>query len=111
MFARFWILKDDAPVLCRDPRVWAHWMMAADLKQARRVARTDVGDAYVSTVFLAVDHASGGTPILYETMVFGIDASYRKRYATRELACAGHKVAVAWQERKMGRTESARLIE
>lgn len=109
MFARFWILQDDAPVPCHDPRVWAHWMMDADSKQARRVARTEVGDAYVSTVFLGIAQGSRrGCPILYETMVFGIDAFYQHGYTTRGLALEGHDRAVAWLERKMGRTESAR---
>lgn len=39
----------------------------------RRVARTDVGAAEISTVFLGIDHRFGeeGPPLLFETMIFG----------------------------------------
>ena len=58
----------------------------------RRVAWTEIGDATVSTVFLAVDHSFGdGPPLLFETMVFGgaLDCE-QVRYATWEEAEAGH---------------------
>jgi hypothetical protein len=66
---------------------------------ARRVARTEVGDAVVSTVFLVIDHNWGdGPPLLYETMVFR-DGDWvgedQWRYSTRAAALAGHEEAVA----------------
>ena len=42
-------------------------------RHTRRVARTEIGDAYISTVFLGLNHAYGDDepPMLFETMVFG----------------------------------------
>lgn len=40
----------------------------------KRVADTQVGKFWISTVFLGLDHNFGtGLPILFETMVFGPD--------------------------------------
>lgn len=72
---------------------------------ARRIGGDEIGDCYVSTVFLGIDHGyrKGGPPILYETMVFwngngeppewlgGRDMTWR--YATYEEAEAGHQAA------------------
>jgi hypothetical protein len=72
-----------------------------------RVARTEFpGGAYLSTVFLGLDHrfGFGGPPILFETMLFGAedhvweqfpDRPYREdlgqwRYSTWDAALAGH---------------------
>lgn len=81
------------PERCNDLRVWATWMETADM--ARRVAIDEVGEnTKVSTVFLGIDHnfGFGGSPILYETMVFGgsLDGE-QERYTTREDALRGHK--------------------
>ena len=46
---------------------WARWFETAD----RHVAQDTIGDYWVSTVFLGLDHNYGsGPPILFETMVF-----------------------------------------
>ena len=91
----YWIEKDGVPV------------QVATLEEAwkgideRRVAQTTVGDLWVSTVFLMVDHRFGpGAPLLYETMIFSNDPDapldyYCERYSTREQAEAGHARAVA----------------
>lgn len=63
-----YILDGKQAVECRDTTAWAKWFAGAD----RRVADEMVGDARVSTVFLACDHSFGsGPPMLFETMVFG----------------------------------------
>lgn len=56
---------DDDPIML----MWGSFMQ----KEDRIVAKTKVGDAYVSTVFLGVNHnfSGKGPPILWETMVFG----------------------------------------
>lgn len=74
-----------------------------------RVARTDkiLGtDAYVSTVFLGLDHSFGdeGPPILWETMAFnipGTDDEFSDRYDNRAAAVAGHAAAVAEVTRRI----------
>ena len=65
-----------------------------------RVASTLVGEVWVSTVWLGIDHGfrSDGPPIIFETMVFGGGDTYdgwQDRYATEADALAGHQGVVA----------------
>jgi hypothetical protein len=62
-----------------------------------RVDRTPLfDDVYVSTVFLGLDHQYGdGPPLLFETMVFGLDDEYYDRCSTWEQAEAQHTRVVA----------------
>jgi len=74
---------------------WAQWLETAD----RHVGKTKIGDAEVSTVFLFIDHnfSGEGSPILFETMVFGGPLGMeQERYETRAQAEAGHRM---WVER------------
>lgn len=62
-----YILHDHDAVLCNNLTEWAHWFETAD----RHVAETYIGESYVSTVFLGLDHSFGdGPPLLFETLVF-----------------------------------------
>jgi len=73
--------------------LWARWLETAD----RRVARAELPDGVeVSTVFLGFDHGfRGGSPILYETMIFGGSHSYwQRRSCTREEALLDHAKAI-----------------
>lgn len=56
------------------------------------VARTDVGNRRISTVFLGIDHNYGGQggPLLWETMVFP-GATHCERYESYEEAISGHE--------------------
>ena len=47
----------------------------------------------VSTVFLGIDHNfdSNGPPLLFESMVFGVNPEVCNRYSTYDLALTGHK--------------------
>lgn len=76
------------PVPEPDLREWARWFEKAD----RHVAREEIGEISVSTVFLGLDHSFGGaTPILWETMIFGGEHDgYQERYSSRDAALAGH---------------------
>ena len=61
-----------------------------------------MGDLWVSTVFLGLDHSFGESrePKLFETMIFGMDDdSYQVRSSTWELALEEHEkaVKVAWE--------------
>ena len=50
-----------------DLMTWARWYEHAD----RTIARDEVDDCEVSTVFLGLDHSfGGGPPVLWETMIF-----------------------------------------
>jgi len=68
---------------------WVRWFNEAD----RTVARTDLGYALVSTVFLGLDHniLGEGPPKLFETLVFGgpLDGEM-VRYSTWDEAVEGH---------------------
>lgn len=62
----------------------------------QRVEATMVGTAFVSTVWLGVDHQYGdGPPLIFETAVFDAthpswQEEYLDRYATEDDARAGH---------------------
>ena len=78
-----------APVRCLD---WVTWA-TTDF----RLARTEVGTGYVSTIFLGwlAAHRHDDPPRLFETMICGIDGlDFEERYATRAEALTGHARAV-----------------
>ena len=84
-----YILEGKSPKLVDDLLEWAMWFETANL----HVAKTNLPNGVeVSTVFLGLDYSfRGGTPILFETMIFGGEHDqYQERYATREEAEAGH---------------------
>lgn len=87
-----YILKDKKPVPAELVE-WANWFETAD----RVVAKDEIGDIKISTVFLGLDYSFGaGKPLLFETMIFGGENDqYQERYSTWEEAEAGHKEAVA----------------
>ena len=63
----------------------------------RIIARDEVNDVLISTVFSGVDHSyvSGSDPVLFETIIFGGEYDgYQARYTTRENALKGHAEAV-----------------
>src|SRR3546814_8874511 len=65
------------------------WMAEGD----RRVAGTWIDDVRISTVFLGLDHnhAPGGDPLLFETMVFvDVETHEVRRYFIWEEAEACH---------------------
>lgn len=60
-----------------------------------QVGNDMVGPAQVSTVFLRLDHGFGGTPLWFETMIFGGDHDgWHDRYHTYDEAETGHKRVV-----------------
>ena len=79
------------------PMTLEEWV--AEFKPDRQaVAKTDVGDAHVSTVWLGLDQSFGeGPPLIFETMVFGHPEfdEYQWRYSTEEQAIAHHDQVVA----------------
>ena len=66
--------------------------------EGRRVAVTEIGDVRVSTVWLGLNYCFllGGTPLIYESMVFGGEFDeHCQRYPNRDAALAGHDQLVA----------------
>ena len=72
-------------------------MIDASLPITTRLFSAEIGQSKISTVFLSMDHGlSGligdGTPVLFETMVFGGEHDdYQERYHTYDEAEEGHK--------------------
>lgn len=112
---------DGVPIPCYDMQEWNDF-----LEHRKHVAKTTVGEHWVSTVFLGLDHQWGdGPPLLYETMVFENEEKmteevtlpsgavipsrpyheslddYAQRHSTRELALEWHRHVVAELEDKM----------
>jgi len=91
-----------------DFTAWARWIEANKGVPRRddpegmdpcRVGSDDVGEWWVSTVFMGLDYSwvPGGRPIVFETMVFpkgSYDEAYMQRYATWDEAEAGHRRVV-----------------
>jgi hypothetical protein len=95
---RKFILDDDGnPVACDDILEWGRWLAKSDV--VRVVAQEHIGDVFVSTVFLGMDHSwgpGGSAPILWETMIFGGEHDkYMDRYTSRADADKGHADAIA----------------
>lgn len=89
-----YILDDSGnPVKELDLLKWGKWFESAD----RTVARDEIGDVSVSTVFLGIDHSfDDGSPVLYETMIFGgAHDQYQERCGNRVAALAMQDRAVA----------------
>ena len=85
-----YILDGKNPVPCFDITKWG-----SQSKEDKTVGRDQFGDVRVSTVFLGMDHSfSGGTPVLFETMIFGGEHDqYQERYCTWDEAEKGHQIA------------------
>ena len=95
MTDRYILDKNNIAVEEPDLMKWGNWLQTAD----RNVAKTQVGEYRISTVFLGLNHQHGkGPPLLFETMVFKGDSSEDldiMRYTTRVQALAGHDQMVA----------------
>lgn len=91
------------------------WSAQMNNPDSKRVAETNLGIYWISTVFLGMDHSFGGTgdPVLFETMVFkrGMDREINfndiecRRYCTEEEAIKGHADMVSLM-RKRGNKRS-----
>lgn len=109
-----YILDDDGnPVPEPDTLRWAEWFEHAE----QRILQQDhIGDAFVSTVFLGLDHnySRQGPPVLWETMWFQgereiilngrirkfKETRWMRRYTSRKDALRGHKRAVKYVKAK-----------
>jgi hypothetical protein len=95
----YYTLNEDGTVSPVDLMTWAKEF--EDIAH-RRIGLDEINGIEVSTVFLGTDHNwLGGTPILFETMVFDREAIGDQfadlrcwRYHTRGAARAGHEAVV-----------------
>ena len=82
-----YILDGKNPIRCFDTTKWGY--------QSKIIGKDQFGGVSVSTVFLGMDHSfGGGTPVLFETMIFGGEHDqYQERYCTWDEAERGHQIA------------------
>lgn len=74
-----------------NPITGQEWTEQFGQMEDRRVAETTVGEVWVSTVWLGLDHNWTGPPMIFETMVFGGPYhEHMHRYSTETQALAGH---------------------
>lgn len=78
---------------------WAKWM--EEHKADCQLARYQIGEAFVSTIFMGLDSFSilerdrPHTPLLWESMIFGgLYNLFQQRYASKEEALRGHQKLV-----------------
>lgn len=81
---KFWILDEKGNPQSVDLMTWAKWFEKKD----RIVKQEWIGDCWVSTVFLGINHnwSNKGPPILWETMVF---TNYKHIDQEWTIRCAG----------------------
>lgn len=82
-----------------NPMTLDEWIAAVETRDTttRRVAEDEVGDVWVSTVWLGLNHNTrcDGPPLIFETMVFGGEHDQEAwRYSTEVEAQAGHVAIV-----------------
>jgi hypothetical protein len=71
---------------------WAMWFDQGE----RRIARTELSDAMISTVFLGTDHgfSSDRAPILFKTMVFPVRDGVTGMYEIDQYRCSTYAEAL-----------------
>lgn len=91
----YYLLKDKEPVPC----TLEEWAKGMEDPRWRRIRSLVIGKYHVSTVFLGLDHnwSDTGDPLVFETMVFGIDyEEYQTRCSTYKQAVKGHYRAIGF---------------
>jgi hypothetical protein len=92
----YYILEGRTPKPIDDEAAFSRWYGKLE---NRRVARTEIGEITVSTIFLGSDHnhVGDGPPILFETEIFGGPHSEAQwRCETYEEAEEQHEAVVAF---------------
>ena len=103
-----YMLDGKKAVACDDLIKWANWFATAN----RHVAKEEIGDATISTVFLGLNHSFGEPrPLLFETMVFGGDLDeYQERCSTWEEAETMHAETVRRVKAKQEASNDRRTL-
>lgn len=110
---RHYILDENRRIKAVGLYEWAQWYeedarLAASGATCKRVVKQEhVGDAKVSTVFLALDHNwdPDGPPILWETMVFGGEFD-----EIQDRCSGGIEQAEAMHERMMAKVTGGGVV-
>lgn len=105
----YYILKDGRVIETSDGSAWGQWYH--DHPEERIIVQTEIGDAWVSTVFLGLDHnwMGKGDPLLFETLIQWKNCPRLDmemiRYATLDKAKEGHDYMVRVITRLQARME------
>jgi hypothetical protein len=85
--------KENKPV---KSTIIQHSEWIEDNPEKKAVKQEHIGDIFISTVFLGLDHSwNSDIPVLWETMIFGGEHDqYQDRYTSHEDALEGHKLAL-----------------
>jgi hypothetical protein len=87
---------------------WAH--LRGNMQYCR-IAEDDIGNIYISTVWVGVRMSpfDDSPPRIFETMVFnlGADEEYIQQYSTEEAARIGHAAAVNYAKERQSPALSA----
>jgi len=97
MASEWYILNEKKEPVPAEMMEAAKWLNSGKERDSnRRVAKTQIGDVDISTVFLGLDHQFGdGPPLVFETMIFGGEHDGDQwRYSTWDEAMKGHEDAV-----------------
>lgn len=99
---RFYVLDGHEVKAAADVLEWGKFFQNG----YRHVAKTDVGDYWVSTVFIGLDqnfYDEDGPVEVFETMVFkgGESDQWHERSSTWEEAEATHERAVGWAKSQL----------
>lgn len=102
-----WHYKDGTPIPGDDIERAREWSRLKEDQSYSRIGSTRVGQWWVSTVWLGLDHSFGDNdnPVIFETMIFNQSEEkveedlayleeYCERYCTEEEAIEGHQRAV-----------------
>lgn len=108
-----WILDAEHRTVEVDLLTWADWLEGNE----RCVGYTELagGIVTVSTMFLGIDHnwSSKGPPILFETMVLGLDAEdiggMMWRYSSWDDAETGHAATVKKVAAMLAKTKTPEI--
>ena len=100
MANNYYILDDANNVVwTNDVMVWAKYFETHD----RRVAQTTIGNKWVSTVFLGIDHAYHSDKLqIFETMINNTDTNEWEDYQTR---CA------TWEEAEKMHLDAVNFVQ
>ena len=87
MLRMYYILEGGVVRPAQSLDEWAEYF-----SKDRVIARDSVGKLTLSTVFLGIDHSTwaGEPPVLFESMVFGLEDERMERYCTLDEARVGH---------------------
>lgn len=107
--SKFWILNEKKKMIKASLEEWGRWFELDE----RIVAQEYIGEYFISTVFLGIDHglnfSEEARPVVFESLVFGSEreALEQARCCTWDEAVAMHSRFVAMYTDKVREAKEA----